>query len=116
MPLYRTLWPLAVTNKPTIPEGIVSRLEGISQSGLRALLERGAIQEIAAPPLAALPNWQARGRKLQTLDVFTLADVYEIDAKQAARTLKLGVAVVERWQREAAELLGIDKPPGAPTG
>jgi hypothetical protein len=76
----------------------------ISQRAIPILLERGAIAEVAAPPLRDLPVWNDRQ---PILGVETLADVAEVDPAAYESP-----AQIEEWQKEAKALLNYPAPDG----
>lgn len=103
--LYRTIWPLSLRDGSTVAAGCITPLAGVAPKSLAALEARGAIAPVASPPLVALPNWQARARKLTAAGVLTIAEVIEADPVRLARTCRVALAVVTAWQEEALLLL-----------
>lgn len=75
MPLYRALKRLTIHNE-LVEQGRVIPLS-LSPDKLRALEQVGAVAPVSTPPLAALPDWKTRAKKLPpglTIEGFILSD------------------------------------------
>jgi hypothetical protein len=63
---------------------------------------------VAPPPLAILPGWQHRGKRLGEIGITDACQAIEADVDEVARHCGVGPSLVRRWQ---AELLDWLRPP-----
>lgn len=96
--LYRTRANLS--GKREVPAGSILRESDLSAKALAALLARGVLQPVSPPPLAALPGWQHRGKRLAEMGVEDASQVVEGDADEMARHCGVSPVLVRRWQEE----------------
>jgi len=100
MPMYRVHQNLAVGDS-IVSGGSLSLLRGVGERGIQALLKRGTITEVAAPPLAILPGWKLRAARLKAMGVETVADLLQADRDGVARFMRANLPTVEKWLVDA---------------
>lgn len=112
MAVYRTIQRVAL-NEEIIQAGQLLMGKRLSHRTREALVRRGAIREVAAPPLNVLPGWKIRGKRLEKLGISDAVQVLEADVDEVARHMGVSPGLVKRWQEEVARWL---VPPEKPRG
>lgn len=69
------------------------------------LLEKGAIAEVAGPPLYVLPGWKVRAEKLAFIGVTMVHEFLEHDVQELATTMGVRIATIEKWEAELVRWL-----------
>jgi hypothetical protein len=99
--LYRVLRDLSVGDE-VYAAGSVYTLATIKESSITVLLHRGAIRQVIAPPLAQLPGWTTRAKRLdEKLGLKNVYDLLDTDPKAIATVMRVTPETVEKWQVEA---------------
>ena len=104
MALYRTVQRIAL-GEETIQAGQLLSGRRLSERSAQALLRRGAISRVAAPPLAVLPGWKLRGKRMESLGIVDAGQMLEADADEVARHMGVSPGLVKRWQEDVARWL-----------
>lgn len=99
MSMYRILKPLDY-HKQVIPRGTVLELADLPGASIAVLLSRGAIAEIAGPPLTELPGWEVRAEKLARADIHTSKQLLDADVSTLAKQLAVSQATLRKWKQE----------------
>lgn len=110
--LYRvlkTLW--RGEHKPRIYPGTFTRLEWLNGEGIERLKRAGAVNEVAPPPLTALPGWKRRAQRLRALNIADATQFLETDGEAIAQHLRVKAATVERWRQELKMWMVAPPPP-----
>lgn len=105
MALYRVVRNLAIGDTEVIEAGIMDPLKMIKGKTLAILIERGAITEVAPPPLEVLPGWKIRSRKLKPFGITDALQFLEADKAQLAKQMKVTVETINSWQVEIEKWL-----------
>ena len=103
--LYRAVKQLQAGDGKYIQPGEVTELGWLSMTHVDMLLVRGAVVLVSAPPLAAVPGWARRARKLEVGGIITLSDVASADTATVAELGKVSLGVAEDWKAAARALL-----------
>lgn len=102
MPLYRARVALALGTR-TLARGTLIREGTLSERGKEALLRRGALLAVGVPPLAVLPGWGHRARRLATLGIADAEQALEAFASrpdELASHLGVSPGLLARWEAE----------------
>lgn len=113
MPLYRIVQNLELgRDGTTIPAGTIDRLPTISARGIEVLTRRGVIALVQTPPLAVLPGWKTRAKRLEPAGIVTVDQFLDAPIDDIAALLSVIPGTVARWHAEImAQLIA---PAGAP--
>ena len=108
--IYRLLDNLSYKNGKFLPMGSLQRLGDLSPNVIGILLERGAISIPTTPPLATLPGWETRAKRLERgCEIVTVMDLLDADPERIAATLRTRADTVKAWQAEAESFLQTSK-------
>lgn len=104
--LYRVLDPLNRKQGLMIPMGTLSILPDFSEKTKKILVEAGKIAPVYGPPLAELPGWEARARRVKRLAGIEGSNAF-VEAALEGLALQLGRSVeeVRTWQDEVLSFL-----------
>lgn len=102
--IYRAVRRIAV-GEQFIEPGTVGAMERLGGHAKAVLLARGALAEVAPPPLSVLPRWRVRAKALGKLGVLDAVQLIEGDADGLGKALGVSAAAVVAWQAEAMEWL-----------
>lgn len=105
MILYRALDNLLYQGK-RIPQGALHSLDKLDARCISILIEKGRISMYRAPPLAVLPGFKYRAKRLEKFDMDT-ADLFSLTTKQIAQRTGLRENLIDKWKRELNDVLGI---------
>lgn len=83
-----------------IPGGSIVRSKALQQKAIDLLLQHGLITEVAVPPIAILPGWQHRAKRLAEIGVSDAAQVLEADVDEVARHMGISPGLFRRWQEQ----------------
>jgi len=104
--IYRLLNNLTYKDGRQLEQGTLQRLDDLSERVIGILLERGAIAIPQTPPLATLPGWETRARRLErSADIVTIMDLLDADPVRIAAMLHTRADTVKAWQHEAESFL-----------
>ncbi|MFA5053890.1 MAG: hypothetical protein WC565_07515 [Parcubacteria group bacterium] len=104
--LYRLLDNLSYKDGRFLAAGTLQRLDDISDRVIGILLENGAIAIPATPPLATLPGWETRARRLErSCEIVTIMELLDADPARIAATLRTRTDTVKAWQVEAQQFI-----------
>lgn len=84
-----------------VERGAFHSLERCKPSALDALQKGGSISRVSAPPLAQLPGWTRRAKKLSDLGVETVTQLLATERDAIAEAMEVKPDTVRRWQDEA---------------
>ena len=105
MALYRVHVNIALGTETLVPGQLVPESR-FKSTALAALVRRGALSMVSAPPLAMMPGaWQASTNALAGNGILTVADLIEANASALAAALGVEANVVTKWQTEAQSWL-----------
>lgn len=108
--LYRLLDNLSYKDGRFLAAGTLQRLDDISPRVIGILLERGAIAIPATPPLATLPGWDSRAKRLERgCEIVTIMDLLDANPETIATALRTRAETVRTWQAEAEQFLQSSK-------
>lgn len=107
MALYRIVSPVAKGDQ-IIPVGTVGKLEYFTPQSLAALLRKGAITEVSPPPLSIMPGWKLRSAKLAKIGIEDAVQLLEGDTDDLMRSLRMTRVGVQKWKKDAEDLLTVD--------
>lgn len=99
MTLYRNQVPVAIGSE-IIPTGTLGRWTKLAPKGLARLVARHTLVEVAPPPLAVLPGWEHRSRRLAEIGVKDAEQVLVANVDELAQHMGVGPALVRRWQAD----------------
>lgn len=91
--MYRLHQAIAV-KKRTIPRGSLVTDGTFAPAAAAALMARGVISQVEAPPLAIIPGWKVRADRLARVGIITVADFLDADIEVARRALRVGDAAL----------------------
>lgn len=106
--LYRVLKTLSLGEGKVLRVGEFTRLEWLTEGQAARLMAVGAVSEVAPPPLAEIPGWQARSERLQAIGIKDAAEFLEADPHRIAETMKVKAATIVRWQAEVKKWLIVE--------
>lgn len=109
MALFRALLNLDKGGK-TIYAGSFTRLEWQTPQQQQVMIDVGAVAEVSAPPLEALPGWSTRAVKLAPLGIVDVVQFLEADPDEIARTLRRKTEVIAGYRQELYRWLTADAP------
>jgi hypothetical protein len=98
MPYYRALDNLYIGNRLVRKGSILQR--AFSQQQIDALVTVGAIAPVRTPPLAQLPGWTTRAKRLEAHGISTASDFLETDNRKLADWLRVKQETIARYKRE----------------
>lgn len=104
MTLYRALQAIA-RGDTRIPIGTVHSFDWLDADTLTLLLERDVLARVSAPPLAVIPAWRERAKRLEKLGIRTPEDVLDASPALIRRALRLSVAGSNELRADALALL-----------
>lgn len=87
MALFRVLHVLSFDSGRVIEMGVVDSLEGVSSQIIAALLAKGRIAKVIAPPLRILPEWEEKAEALAPLGIERVDDLVSADLDEVAKEL-----------------------------
>lgn len=107
MPLYRVRRKLTLTRTgEVIPANSISELEGLTEGGKQILLKAHKIVRISPPPLAILPGWAYRARRIRNkLGIEGAGQLLEADVDEIMNGLKVRRQTVEKWKVDVRRYL-----------
>lgn len=111
MTLYRALRNLDKAGR-TIKAGSVFLGSEIGEPALSKLEQLGKIAPASTPPLAILPGWEARGRKLARKGIVTVEDFLSVPSAELAESLKVKADQIDVWKASLIECLSIPQREG----
>lgn len=76
------------------------------------LIRRGVLAQVQTPPLAVLPGWQHRSKRLLALGIVDAEQALLADVDEVARHCGVSPGLVVRWQAELIRWLAPPSPPG----
>lgn len=82
-----------------IPAGAVIEASTLPPGATDKLLAIGAIAPVSSPPLAELPGWRVRAKKLSMLGITTIADLAEADTERVADHMRVKPGTVKTWKQ-----------------
>jgi len=112
MATYRICRRLTVKHGQMLEPGSMSSLDWLDEHGLEVLTERGVISRVQSPPLAVLPGWQTRARKIKevTGDKIENAEQFlEGDDKTLSELMGVQVRTIKKWKKEVLGWLTIEQ-------
>ncbi len=104
MALYRVVYRLSVGNG-YIEEGEIVPETLFSADTLEKLLNKHAVSRVSTPPLAELPGWETRARKLQAAGIRDVEQFLEAKIETVVSVCKTSRSNVERWRGELQTLI-----------
>ena len=107
--LYRTITKIAIKNSIVEP-GEIIRGTRLNSKTTEALLRRGAIREIMAPPISIFPYLQQFTVRFRKAGVENLAQLMEGDAHEIAQKSRVAYAKVVDCQAKAEQWLTVPMP------
>jgi len=102
MPIYRVFRKLSFGNGKILQPGVYPELN-IADDVLATLIERGTVSVASTPPLAELPGWKTRAKRLETIDIVTIEQFIEANNTTLWRKLRLKLADVVQLKQELIE-------------
>lgn len=93
-----------------IARGQVFPASALHPRSIEVLAERGFIARISAPPLAELPGWKLRSKKLVPLGIVDAEQFLEAPEEQLLAALRVSPAQVAAWRREIIGWLSAPQP------
>ena len=93
--LYRVLSSLCLPCDTRIPAGVVSPLKKVTASGRKALLKKGVLVEVHAPPLQALPGWEKLAEVFLKHGIEDAAQLVCADLEELSKKLNVPVEKLE---------------------
>ena len=84
----------------SIPRGSRTNLEWLDEPTQQLLVRKGAVREVASPPLRELAGWKTRGRRLLSIGIETMEDMLDADPEEISGELGVRPSTVEKWQDE----------------
>ena len=102
MPIYRVHRKLSFGHGKIVRPGVYPSLS-IKDEILATLVERGAVSVAFTPPLAELPGWKTRAKRLKTIDIETVEQFVEASETVLSRKLRLKKANVLQLKQELIE-------------
>jgi hypothetical protein len=102
MPFYRILQNIYTDIDHRLERGGIQRLT-MKPEHIAVLIDRGAISQIATPPLDILPDWGDRAKKLAKRKIFTVEDILEVLEDNPApiqKLFELSDDDVLQWRQE----------------
>jgi hypothetical protein len=81
----------------------------LEEYAIAPLLARGAIAEVAFPPLAVLSGWSSRAVTLAAVGLADVGALLDADAQAVADALGLDAVEVAAWQAEAADAMVVNQ-------
>ena len=102
MPIYRVFRKLSFGPGKIVKPGVYPSL-GIQDDVLKTLIKRGTISVASTPPLAELPGWKTRAKRLKTIDIVTIEQFIEANNTTLWRKLRLKLADVVQLKQELIE-------------
>jgi hypothetical protein len=103
--LYRVLRKLDAGKRGYLEPGSTTRLNWLQPDQVTYLVELEAVSEVSPPPLAILPGWHLRGRKLSGVGITDAAQLLEADPQVLAPQLQIRPETILAWQDECRRLL-----------
>jgi len=106
MKLYRVLDRLEC--RPPFLKGHIGTLLKLKERSRQILEEKGRIAQIHAPPLAILPGWRYRARRLRKKTGIDSAEgLLMADVDKLAERLQLSSSIVGQWQDDVRNWLTV---------
>lgn len=108
MAMYRILHVLHVGKGRMLHPGSFDRLEWLKPGGVERLTIKGAISRVKPPPLAVLPGWATRARKLTEVTGGRIVDAEQFlegETTKIAELMKVKPETVERWRKDIVKWL-----------
>lgn len=100
--LYRCLERLSFgSRRRPLEIGDISTLEGVSAETIQALLEKGRISEVSAPPLSVLPGWERKAEAFEQHGITDVAELGSADLEKLSADMELSEEVLEQCVEEA---------------
>jgi len=98
--LYRVISNICLPDDTRFPKGTVSPLREATSKGKQALLAKGTLTKVQAPPLKALPGWERLAEVfaeygIEDVTQLACADLEDLAAKIGISTSKLKACVEE---------------------
>ncbi len=110
MPLYRVIYPVAVGER-IIKPGTLSRLPEIRPTALEALVKKGTISIATLPPLAVLPGWRLRAKRVaEALGIVDAGVFLDRNPEEVSAAVGVSVVTVKKWQADVEHWLTLDAP------
>jgi len=110
MTLYRALSNLEAGKGVIIPKGSVITGERLGETVALKLERLGRLSRVAAPPLAVLPGWSARAKKLERSGLVDAEQFIGMDTARLAQWLGVKAPKIEEWKSELLEFLKAPDP------
>ncbi len=107
--LYRVVRKIALKASFLTPFEVLAP-GALSEQAVAALVRKGALAPVAAPPLVVLPGWSHRGKRLAQLGIESVVDFLETEVSEVARHCGVSPGLVLRWKGEAIEWLTAPSP------
>lgn len=107
MTLYRARCPISVGQR-ILRGGTVIRPGDLKPKAMAVLVRQGTLLPLSVPPLAALPGWAHRSKRLAQVGIVDVEQAVTADVDEVARHCGVSPGLIQRWQ---AELLDWLKPP-----
>lgn len=104
MAIYRSVQPLHF-GKRVVPAGEIVDLGHLDERGITRLLRRGAIAELHGPPLAMLPGWRNRSKRVAEAGVIESVVFLEANVEELSKQLRVHASILRRWQDEVRAFL-----------
>lgn len=107
--IYRVLKRLE-TGKRIIERGEVIPGTDLNEKTVRALEKVGALARVSAPPLAALPGWKIRAKKLEKAEIVDAAEFLEAPDEEISKHIKATPGQIAAWKAEITGWLTVPEP------
>jgi len=106
--MYRALRRLDRGKGKIIEIGKPTRLQWLNSEQIAKLLEVGAVAEIHPPPLAELPGWRTRAKKLKSKGIEDAAQFLASEDAELARALRVKLPTVKRLKADVERWLTVE--------
>jgi hypothetical protein len=74
------------------------------------LLDRGIVSKVITPPLAILPGWKKRAKRVEHLEIILVIDFLEKDDATLAEMFDEDEQTIMNWKAEVWKWLEVDLP------
>lgn len=108
MTLYRINKPLT-KGKQILKRGSYSDCTWLSEKGKTLLLHDNVISELQTPPLAELPGWKVRAKKLDIFNIKTCANFLEESNYDLSKILNVKEETIERYKSEIEQFIFVEE-------
>ena len=106
--MYRALKSLHRAEGKIIEVGKPTMLEWLTEAQIAKLIERGCVAKLHPPPLAELPGWKTRAKKLESQGITDAAQLLMCDDAKLAKALRVQLAMAKKLKQDVEGWLTVE--------